>query len=250
MVNRYHFFQLMPGLLVLLLWEFVSRHDSRLEFLFASPSSIIAVAAVDLASVELWQDIALTATEALLGLVCGALVGTVSGLLLWTNETLARVARPYVVLLGAVPIFAIAPMLIIWFGTGLLSKVVMAAFSVFFVSLAQAYDGARFCSQEYALYATALRVPRLRFVGKIVVPGALRWVIAGLKISVGLALVGAFIGEFVSSQAGLGHYITRAGTLYDMPRVLFGVFLVSTMALIMTGFVWGIERIKPELFVR
>ncbi len=240
----------MPGLLVLLLWEFVSRHDSRLEFLFASPSSIIAVAAVDLASVELWQDIALTATEALLGLVCGALVGTVSGLLLWTNETLARVARPYVVLLGAVPIFAIAPMLIIWFGTGLLSKVVMAAFSVFFVSLAQAYDGARFCSQEYALYATALRVPRLRFVGKIVVPGALRWVIAGLKISVGLALVGAFIGEFVSSQAGLGHYITRAGTLYDMPRVLFGVFLVSTMALIMTGFVWGIERIKPELFVR
>ena len=74
--------------------------------------------------------------------------------------------------------------------------------------------------------------------------------IAGLKISVGLALVGAFIGEFVSSQAGLGHYILGAGSLYDMPRVLFGVLIISLLALIATGIISMVERWKPNLFAR
>ena len=77
---------------------------------------------------------------------------------------------------------------------------------------------------------------------KIIIPGALRWVAAGFKISIGLALGGAFIGEFVSSQAGLGHYILTAGSLYDMPRVIFGVLLLSLLALSFTGVVWGVER--------
>jgi NitT/TauT family transport system permease protein len=191
-----------------------------------------------------------TGYEALLGLLAGSIVGSALGLLLWANELIARLARPYIVLLGSIPIFAIAPMLIIWFGTGLLSKVIMSAFSVFFVALGQAYDGARFCSSEYSQYATTLGVPRLRVLYKVVVPGALRWVAAGFKISIGLALVGAFIGEFVSSEAGLGHYILTAGSLYDMPRVLFGVALLSLLALGLTSVVWAVERWRPYLFVR
>jgi NitT/TauT family transport system permease protein len=241
---------LAPGLIFLGLWEFLVKGQQRLEFLFASPSLIAGVAWEEVYSGAIWKHIAVTIYEAVLGLLVGSIIGTVLGLVLWSNESLARLARPYIVLLGSIPIFAIAPMLIIWFGTGLLSKVIMSAFSVFFVALGQAYDGARFCASEYSQYATTLGAPRLMVLRKVVVPGALRWVAAGFKISIGLALVGAFIGEFVSSEAGLGHYILTAGSLYDMPRVLFGVALISLLALALTWIVWLGERWRPYLFVR
>jgi NitT/TauT family transport system permease protein len=239
-----------PGLVFLALWQEIVSGDSRLEFLFASPASVTEVASSELAGTALWLDIVTTASEAVLGLLVGSVLGCALGLVLWTNETMARIARPYIVILGSIPIFAIAPMLIIWFGTDLLSKVVMSAFSVFFVALAQTYDGARYCAHEYSHYAKTLRAQRLLVVMKIIIPGALRWVAAGFKISIGLALVGAFIGEFVSSQAGLGHYILTAGSLYDMPRVILGVLLLSLLALTLTAAVWCVERWQPQLFRR
>lgn len=239
-----------PGIVFLALWHFTVSGDTRLEFLFASPLLVAQVAMSELTGDTIWLDIATTTSEAILGLLVGSILGFVLGLALWTNEAVARIARPYIVILGSIPIFAIAPMLIIWFGADLLSKVVMSAFSVLFVALSQTYDGARFCTQEYSHYARTLRAPRLSVVGKIIVPGALRWVAAGFKISIGLALVGAFIGEFVSSQRGLGHYILTAGSLYDMPRVIFGVLLLSLLALSLTAVVWCIESRYPQLFRR
>lgn len=239
-----------PAILILALWELLVRGDPRLQFLFASPIMVAAVAFEELSSPSIWWHLFITCSEAILGLLLGSISGTALGLLLWTRESFARIARPYVVLLGSIPIFAIAPMLIIWFGTGLLSKVIMSAFAVFFVSLSQAYDGALICAREHGQYARSLTAPQRLVIRKIVVPGALRWVVAGLKINIGLALVGAFIGEFVSSQAGLGHYILGAGSLYDMPRVLFGVMLISFVALSMTGLIWLVERWKPHFFAK
>ncbi len=239
---------MLPGILSIALWEFLVFNDQRRQFLFSSPLLIANVALEELQRATIWNDIYVTACESILGLLLGSTIGTLIGLLLWFNEVIARMSRPYIVVLGSVPIFAIAPMLIIWFGTGLLSKVVMSAFAVFFVALVQAYDGARYCSAEYSLYARTLGTSRFMLVVKIIIPGALRWVSAGFKISIGLAILGAFIGEFVSSQAGLGHYILAAGSLYDMARVMFGVLLISTLALILTSIVWIIERWKPYLF--
>lgn len=241
---------LAPGLLCIVVWQVLVGGNRGLEFLFASPELIAKVAMEELPQRFVWINLVTTASEAILGLIIGSFFGSIFGLVLWTNEAIARVARPYIVLLGSIPIFAIAPMLIIWFGTELQSKVVMAAFSVFFVALAQAYDGACSCAREYSHYAKTLNAPRLAVMRKIIIPGAVRWVAAGFKISIGLALVGAFIGEFVSSQVGLGHYILKAGSLYDMPRVVFGVLLLSLLALSFTGLVWCIERTKPHLFRR
>ena len=241
---------ILPGVLFILLWHLLVNGNQRLEFLFASPLLVAETAISELASSAIWIDIITTASEAILGLLVGTILGCVIGIILWTNETLAKIARPYIVILGSIPIFAIAPMLIIWFGADLLSKVVMSAFSVFFVTLAQTYDGARYCAKEYSHYANTLRAARMSLVVKIIIPGALRWVAAGFKISIGLALVGAFIGEFVSSQEGLGHYILTAGSLYDMPRVVFGVLLLSLTALTLTALIWCVEKWQPQLFRR
>jgi NitT/TauT family transport system permease protein len=142
------------------------------------------------------------------------------------------------VFIGASPIFALAPMTILWFGIGLLSKIVMAGFAVFFVSLVQAHEGATATAKNYLGFAQSLGAPTPRIIAKIIVPGAIDWVMTGYKMNVGSALVGAFIGEFVSSEAGLGHYILTASALYDVPRVLFGLTLISLLALAMTAVAW------------
>lgn len=240
---------LLPAIVFIISWEALVHDKPHTRFLFGSPRAIFEVALAEMPTHSLWIDIGTTAIEAILGLICGSTIGSLLGLLLWSNERVAKIARPYITLIGSIPIFAVAPMLIIWFGIGLLSKVFMASFAVFFVALAQAYDGACYSAERYSHYGRSLGASHKDLIFKMIVPGALRWVIAGAKISVGLALVGAFIGEFVSSEAGLGHYILTAGSLYDMPRVLFGILLLSILALIMTGSIWILERVRPHLFM-
>lgn len=246
--RRRFFLTLMPALVLLGAWEWSVAGSARLQFLFASPSLVAHVAVQELTGGAIWRHFGVTAGEAVLGLCAGSLLGTLAGLALWGNGKLEAIARPYVVVLGAIPVFALAPMLIIWFGIGLLSKVVMAAFGCFFVSLIQAFEGARRAARDYSGFARSVGASRVQIVRKIIVPGALEWLCTGIKVNVGFALLGAFIGEFVSSEAGLGYYTLAAGALYDMPRVIFGLALLSLFALSLTGFVgWLTGRMAPWL---
>jgi len=233
-MNKQAFMILAPGIIFLALWEYAVSGSDTLRFLFASPSLILATAAAEFASGGIWRDCGITLLEAALGLVIGTVLGTLCGLLLWRNGVLDRIARPYVVILGSIPVFAIAPIMIIWFGIGLLSKAIMAAIAVFFISLTQAYEGAHATARQHLGFARTLNAPYGRIVLKIIIPGSIQWVMTGFRINVALALTGAFVAEFISSEAGLGHYILKAGSLYDMPRVLFGVLLLSGMALGLT----------------
>jgi NitT/TauT family transport system permease protein len=228
----------MPALVFLLIWQWAVDDNTKLQFLFASPESIGKVALDELGHAAIWHDAFVTFSEAALGLLVGTILGTIAGLLLWGNGKIDFITRPYIVIIGSIPIFALAPITIMWFGIGLLSKVVMASFAVFFVSLQQAYDGAHAIANQYTGFAKSIAAPNARIVKKIIIPGAIDWVIAGYKMDVGFALVGAFIGEFVSSEAGLGHYILKASSLYDMPRVLFGLLVISLLGLGMTSLAW------------
>jgi NitT/TauT family transport system permease protein len=233
---------LIPAVVALGLWEGSVYGDQRLQFLFASPSLIAGVAFDELGHFAIWHHTFITLSEAALGLLFGTVLGTLCGLLLWGNGKIDFITRPYLVFIGSIPIFALTPITIMWFGIGLASKAIMAGFSVFFVSLLQAYDGAQAVAKEHLGFAKSLGTSNARVIRKIIVPGAIDWVLAGYRIDVGFALMGAFIGEFVSSEAGLGHYILKASALYDMPRVLFGLFMLSMLGLGMTALAWGIQK--------
>lgn len=236
------FITLIPAVLVLALWEWIVYGDQRLQFLFAAPSLIAKTGFEELGHLAIWRHTFITFSEAALGLLFGTILGTLCGLLLWGNGKIDFITRPYLVFIGSIPIFALAPITIMWFGIGLASKAIMAGFSVFFVSLLQAYDGAHAVAKEHIGFAKSLGTSNWRIIRKIIVPGAIDWVLAGYRIDVGFALMGAFIGEFVSSEAGLGHYILKASSLYDMPRVLFGLFMLSMLGLGMTALAWGIQK--------
>ena len=233
----------LPLIVFLALWQAITGDRGRLQFLFSSPVQIFRKAVSEYTGGSVWHDLFVTGTETVLGLLCGSAIGILTGLLMWGNGRFGRIARPYVIVLGSIPVFAIAPMLIIWFGIGLLSKVVMAAFGVALIAIVQSYEGAQHAAGQHLFFARSLGAGQDDIVRKIIVPGSLRWVMTGIKINIGMAMLGAFIGEFVNSDAGLGHYILRAGSLYDMAGVIFGIFNLSLLALSLNGLAALAERI-------
>lgn len=231
-----------PGLLVALVWEVGARAMPNGEFRFASPSSIAAAAAADFRSFGIFLDLGLTAGETASGLLLGCGVGTLVGLLLCLNEDLGRLCQPYIVILGAVPIIAMAPVVIQVFGTGFVAKVALAGFSALLVSISLAYEGALTAQRDWLEFGRALGASRLKVVRKIRFPSAVAFVLAGARLNVGFALIGSFIGEYISSDAGLGRYIQRNGGIYDIPRVFLGVGLLALLGVVLTRGVSFIGR--------
>lgn len=233
-------------LLALLLgaWEAAVHGDQRLIFFFGAPSRVARCLWERTTNGTLILDFGITAGEALAGFVLGNIVGTVLGLGLWHFKTLFQVARPFIVALGAAPVFALAPMLIIWFGTGFFSKVMISGFSTVFIALAQAYSGASEVNPSYLRLMRSLRATQRQTFRKVIAPAALVWVISGFRLNVGFALLGAFIGEFISSNRGLGHLILVASGLFDTPLVFAGIVALAVIALLMN---FGVTRMEEPL---
>ena len=118
--------QCLPLIVFLIFWQWITQGSKKLLFLFSSPEQIWHKALAEYQSSTIWNDIWVTSLETILGLSIGTLLGLIVGLLMWGNGQFEKIAKPYIILLGSIPVFALAPMLIIWFGIGLLSKVVMA----------------------------------------------------------------------------------------------------------------------------
>ena len=226
-----------PGVIFLALWQVIAHTVDHGTFLFGSPSSVFSVAVQDLQKGDIYMDIGLTTGETVAGLLWGSLLGTLCGLLLWIDSRVGKICEPYIVIAGSIPVVAIAPILIDWFGTGFTAKIVLAGFSTLLISIIQAHEGAKLADKEKLEFARALGASRSFMVRKVILPSACMWVLAGFRLNIGFALIGAFIGEFVSSEAGVGRYIVRFGSLYDIPRVLFGVALLGLIGLVITRLV-------------
>jgi NitT/TauT family transport system permease protein len=211
-------------------WEIASRGSRSVQFFAASPTAI---------AIDLWRmirdgtfvrDLSITGAEAVSGLVIGMSVGTAFGLSLWLSERLAQAVRPVVLLLSAIPILAVAPMMIVWFGVGVPMKIAMASLTTVFIAFSQAYRGAQQVSADLTEIVAGLGAPRRRVLAKIVVPGAIDWVLNTIRLGIGMALLGAFMGEFVASQGGLGYRLLRSASLYNIPRAFaaaFGIVLLG-----------------------
>jgi NitT/TauT family transport system permease protein len=233
------------GLLAVLLglWEFATASSQLNAFLFGSPSAIWGFL------VQMWRDGSLindtrvTGMETLLGFVLGNVMGTLLGLALWYSRFISRVVQPFIVALGSIPIIALAPICIIWFGTGLASKVAMATLSVVVVALITAYKGAMTVDPDQINLMRTLGASKGHIFRKLIVPASVGDIFAGLKLTVGFALIGAIIGEFMSSSEGLGHAIFKAGSLYIVPKVFAALTVTISLALVLTYIVGKIERL-------
>jgi len=227
---------------VLAAWEFSTAGKALNAFLFGSPSEIWDFLVKMWKDGSLVKDFGVTGLETILGFVLGNVIGTVIGLALWYSRFVSRVVQPFIVALGSIPIIALAPIMIIWFGTGLASKVAMSTLSVVVVALVIAYKGATGVDQDQINLMRTLGASKWQIFRKLVIPSSLGDIFAGLKLTVGFALIGAIIGEFMSSSEGLGHAIFKAGSLYIVPKVFAALVVTIALALFLSFLVGKLER--------
>ncbi|GAB2921547.1 ABC transporter permease [Paraburkholderia jirisanensis] len=234
--------QLLLLALLLGLWQYATSRQTLNAFLFGSPSQIWGFLVQMEQDGSLVHDTGVTGLETLLGFVLGNVIGTLLGLSLWYSRFVSKVVQPFIVALGSIPIVALAPIMIIWFGTGMASKLAMSTLSVVVVALVIAYKGATGIDDDQINLMRTLGAAKRQIFLKLVIPASLRDIFAGLKLTVGFALIGAIIGEFMSSSDGLGHAIFKAGSLYIIPKVFAGVVVTIALALFLSFLVGRLER--------
>ena len=225
------------------LWDYMTANNKQAAFMFGSPSAIAGFLRQMIKDGSLWRDTYVTGLETLLGFLVGNFIGTIIGLSLWYSRFVSRVVEPFVIALGSIPIIALAPIIIIWFGTGLISKVAMSTLSVVIVALVTSYKGAVGVDTDQINLMRTLGASKFQIFRKLIVPASLIDIFAGLKLTVGFALIGAIVGEFMSSSEGLGHAIFKAGSLYIIPKVFAALVATIALALLLTSVVGRIERL-------
>lgn len=230
---------------LLLLWEMAVGLGWIEVYLYGRPSGIFAKAVELIRSGALLRDSALTAFEAVSGFIIGTVTGSVLGLALWLTPMGAAVLRPYMIALNGLPKIALAPLIIIWFGIGLGSKIALATLITFIVALIAAQQGAREVDGDLVKLMRSLGATRFKTWRTVVVPGAMPWIVSAFRLNVGFALIGAVVGEYIASNNGLGYMISYAGTLYDLNTVWLGIAALMVVALLMYAAIdWCEARFK------
>ncbi len=201
---------------------------------------------------RLWQALAdgalvrhasITLGESLSGLAIGLAVAAVLGYLLAQSRTFERLLAPYIVASQSVPVVAIAPLLVIWFGSGLTSKVLICALIVFFPVLINIVVGVRSVEPDLRDLMRSLRASRWQTFVLLELPAALPLLLGGLKIGATLSVIGAVVGEFVGADRGLGFLISAARGQFDTALVFVAVLALVAIAMMLYGGVAMLEKI-------
>lgn len=224
------------------LWALVRWVGDYPTFVLPAPREVWAKLLTVVADGTLWYHSMVTLTEILGGLALGLTTATLLGYLLAKSPVVERFLSPYVVASQSVPIVALAPLLIIWFGFGLFSKVLVCALTIFFPVLINTIVGLRSVEQDLVDLMRSLEANRWQVFRLLEVPAALPVLLGGLKVGVTLSVIGAVVGEFAQSDRGLGFLVNLANRgLFDTPLMFVAFLALMAIALSLYGLVSGLE---------
>lgn len=234
------------ALVFLGLWEYASRTELIDPFFFGMPSGVVEQTWVWItegtAQGPLWEQIAVTLQETLLGFLAGVFFGIIFGVALGRNQLLSDVFGPYIKAANSIPRVVLGSIFIIWFGLGLPSKVALAFVLVFFVVFFNAFQGVREVDHNLIANARILGASSRQLSTDVILPSALSWIIASLHTSFGFALVGAIVGEYLGAQHGIGLMIATAQGTFNPNGVFAGMFILGVLALLAETLVTFIEN--------
>ncbi len=222
-------------------WEAAADLHVVDAFFWSQPSAIAATLVTFFRAGNALVDIATTFEETILGFIIGTTLGASLGLSFWWSRNWANVLQPYIICFESIPKLALAPLIILVFGLGLVSKVAIATALTLVVSTITTHAGVKALDRDGERLFYSLGATRLQVFCKLVIPSCLPWIISILRVNIGLALTGAVVGEFIASEHGLGREIFYAGSTYDIALVWVAVLVLSSLAVAMYVAVTGLE---------
>lgn len=240
-------------LVPLVLWELIPRAlplPRGVRLFFATPSEIAVAFVALLRQGELQQHFTVSALEFLVGLGLSVAVGLPLGILLGRLRVLDDLLDPFVTALNATPRIVWLPLLLLWFGLGVWSKVVIVFLGAVFPLLINTYEGVRNADRVLVNVVRSFGGSEWQVARIVVLPGALPYVVAGLRLAIGRAILGVVVGEFFGASRGLGYMIASAASGYRADVMFVGVLILTALSLVLTFSVKAVEgrltRWRPE----
>ena len=239
--------QIGVGLVGLLVWHVVTvtplfGNPKNIQFFFSTPLDVFARVAKEFSSPEIWGHLWITLQETVLAFVTGAAGGIALGFVFARREILAAIFDPYIKAANALPRVVLAPIFALWFGLGIWSKVALGFTLVFFIVFFNVYQGVREVSPTILANARMLGMNERQLFKHVYWPSALTWMFSSLHTSVGFALVGAVVGEYLGSSAGLGYKIHEAESVFDVTGVFAGMVILTIFVIAIDALVTLVER--------
>src|SRR5437879_1712759 len=249
---RLRAFQVLLAVLLFASWDVLTSptlpppiyfaEANQAAFFFGEPLKVFARLWQWFVSGEIYGHRWVTLVETLLAFLIGTVSGVVIGLWLALSPTASAVLDPYIKAVNAMPRVILAPIFFVWFGLGIASKVALGVTLVFFIVFFNVYQGVREVSPVVLANARMLGASSRQLLRHVYLPSAMSWVFASLHNSVGLAFVGAVVGEYLGSSEGVGYLILQAEGVFDINTVVAGVAVLTVFALVLDWVVSLIER--------
>ncbi len=243
------------GLLVLLIvfWWAMTKpgfippimfdNDRQAAFFFGEPIAVAErIWAWFITDADIYEHLAVTLIETVLAFLIGAGAGLAGGLWLALSPFVSAILEPYIKAMNSMPRIILAPIFAVWFGLGIASKVALGVTLVFFIVFFNVYQGVKEVSPVVLANARMLGASQRQLLRHVYLPSATSWVFSSLHTSVGLAFVGAVVGEYLGSSRGVGYLILQAEGSFDINTVMAGIVVLTVFALVLDGLVGRIEK--------
>lgn len=228
-----------PGLIAPIFFE----NEQQAAFFFGEPIKIFArVWDWFVRSADIYEHLGVTLIETVLAFSIGTFAGLAMGMWLALSPVVGAILDPYIKALNSMPRVILAPIFSVWFGLGIASKVALGVTLVFFIVFFNVYQGVKEVSPVVLANARMLGASHRQLLRHVYLPSATSWVFSSLHTSVGLAFVGAVVGEYLGSSRGVGYLILQAEGTFDINTVMAGILVLTVFALVLDWAVGSIER--------
>jgi NitT/TauT family transport system permease protein len=239
--------QILVAIVAVLLWHVLTTYPVFGKillppFFFSNPVDVGNQIVVWLATRVLWKHLWVTLIESILAFVIGSIGGVLVGFWFARQPRTAAVFDPYVKAVNALPRVVLAPIFTLWLGLGIWSKVALGVTLVFFIVFFNVYQGVKEVSPTVLANARMLGMSERQLMRHVYWPSALSWMFSSLHTSVGFAVVGAVVGEYLGAAAGLGYLIQQAEGVFDVAGVFAGMFVLAAFVLVIDMFVTVVEK--------
>lgn len=232
-----------PGLIT----PFMFDNDRQAAFFFGEPVRVAErIWTWFVTDADIYQHLGVTLTETLLAFAIGAIGGLLGGLWLALSPMASAILEPYIKAMNSMPRIILAPIFAVWFGLGIASKVALGVTLVFFIVFFNVYQGVKEVSPAVLSNARMLGMNERQLLRHVYMPSALSWMFSSLHTSVGFAVVGAVVGEYLGSAAGLGYLIHEAESVFDVTGVFAGMFVLMGFVILVD---WLVTLVENRLLV-